>query len=358
MTGVTPATSAGGASGAEASDRSDLRPEFRTDHRGRISPGSLPELPEDVGERVGPVVVIGAANMDLKARSLEPLERGTSNPGSTVLSAGGVGRNVAENLARLGSPVELVSVVGDDPLGDELIAATAEAGVDVSHVRRKDVATGTYVAVLSPAGELFTAISDIASADEITPLVVRAARESILSAAFLVVEGNLSNDALTQAFEEAELAGVPVVLDPVSAPKARRLARLLDGERPVDLVTPNREELAALTGRDTSTEKGVQAATLTLHDRGVRYVWARLGQAGSMLSAPQGTLAVPALPVETVIDSTGAGDAMLAAYLHARLRGHDPLVAVRHGHAAAALTVAVPNTVRQDLSEEMVWSLL
>jgi pseudouridine kinase len=342
MTGATPATSAGGASGAEASDRSDLRPEFRTDHRGRISPGSLPELPEDVGERVGPVVVIGAANMDLKARSLEPLERGTSNPGSTVLSAGGVGRNVAENLARLGSPVELVSVVGDDPLGDELIAATAEAGVDVSHVRRKDVATGTYVAVLSPAGELFTAISDIASADEITPLVVRAARESILSAAFLVVEGNLSNDALTQAFEEAELAGVPVVLDPVSAPKARRLARLLDGERPVDLVTPNREELAALTRRD----------------RGVRYVWARLGQAGSMLSAPQGTLAVPALPVETVIDSTGAGDAMLAAYLHARLRGHDPLVAVRHGHAAAALTVAVPNTVRQDLSEEMVWSLL
>ena len=350
-----PGADPGRAQGAPGGGRE--RVALHADMADAIDPDFVQDIPEHIGARVGTVVVVGAANMDLKARSNAAVEMGTSNPGTSVLSAGGVGRNIAENLARLGSPVHLVSVVGDDPLGDELLAATAEAGVDVTHVRVRPVATGTYAAILTPTGDLVAAIADIASADHITPLVVRAARDTIARAAFLIVEGNLSNETIATCLDEARLAGVPVLFDPVSAPKARRIAALLSPERPFDLVTPNREELAALTGVDTDTDAGVHAACRRLHELGVDYIWVRLGVRGSLLSAPGGTLACAAVRVDAV-DVTGAGDAMLAAYCHARLRGDDPLTAVRYGHAAAALTVQVHSTVRQDLSDALVRSLL
>ena len=92
------------------------------------------------------VVVVGGANVDVKARSSVRAVARTSNPGSARLSSGGVGRNIAENLARLGTTTHLVSAVGDDPLGDQLVRSTAEAGVGVEHVARLDRPTGSYTA--------------------------------------------------------------------------------------------------------------------------------------------------------------------------------------------------------------------
>ncbi len=295
--------------------------------------------------------------MDLKARSHASILAGTSNPGTSALSPGGVGRNVAENLARLGTRVHLVSAVGNDVLGEELLAVTGEAGVDTGYVRVRPVRTGTYAAVLDTDGELVVAVADMVAADEITPLAIRAAREAMTLAGLIVIDGNPPVEALRHALAEAAEAGVPVVIDPVSVPKAARIAPLLTQERPVFLVSPNRAELAALTGLRTDTDLGLQAAIGTLHERGVRWVWVRLGAEGSLLSGPDGGRRIPAIASE-VVDVTGAGDAMLAAFCHELLRGADPFDAARFGHAAAALTVASPDTVCPDLTDQLVRSLL
>ena len=97
----------------------------------------------------GAVVVIGGANIDVKARIAGTTVPATSNPGtSATLSAGGVGRNIAHNLARLGIQTRLISIVGRDPEGSRLLDETARAGVDVSQVRRGKAPTGLYSAVL------------------------------------------------------------------------------------------------------------------------------------------------------------------------------------------------------------------
>ena len=114
------------------------------------------------------VVVVGGTNMDVVARTTAPLVAATSNPGRTRISPGGVGRNVAENLARLGSRVALVSTVGSDPDGDWLLEATAAAGVDVSPVLRGGQ-TGRYVALLDAGGELVAGVSDMAATDALGP---------------------------------------------------------------------------------------------------------------------------------------------------------------------------------------------
>lgn len=301
------------------------------------------------------VLVVGGANMDVKARSGRSVVRGTSNPGTATMSAGGVGRNVAENLARLGTRTYLVAAVGADALGDQVLSATSGAGVHVEHVRRSARATGTYTAVLDAEGELVVAVSDMAATDELAPEQVDAARDLFATASLVVLDGNLATGTLALALDLAAAAGTRVVLEPVSVPKAANLAPLVAADRPIHALTPNRDELGALTGLPTRTDRQVRAAARALHDRGVELVWARLGPAGSLLSGPDGVVTLEAVPTE-VVDVTGAGDAMLAAFCHALLGGADPAEAAAYGHAAAALTIASPHTVRPDLTDRLVRS--
>ncbi len=303
------------------------------------------------------VVVIGGANLDLKARSTHAAVPATSNPGSGSMAAGGVGRNIAENLARLGTRTHLVAAIGSDGLGDQVLAATARAGVHVEHVRRSARATGTYTAVLDANGELVVAVADMAATDELSVAQVDAARDLVATASLVVLDGNLSAETLGFALDLAATAGVRVLLDPVSVPKAALVAPLLDGGLPVHAVTPNREELAALTGLPTRTARQVERAARALHERGVELVWVRLAADGSLLSTPAGSTGLAAVPSE-VVDVTGAGDAMLAAFCHALLAGAQPAAAAAYGHAAAALTVASPHTVRPDLTDRLVRSVL
>lgn len=300
--------------------------------------------------------MLGGANVDLKARSGAPVVLGTSNPGTASLAAGGVGRNIAENLARLGTPTALLTVVGEDALGEDLLVTTAAAGVDVSLVRRRgDVGTGTYTAVLDDTGELLVAVADMTAAEALGPADVEAARDAIAAAALLVVDGNLRPETVTAALDVADAAGVPVVVEPVSVPKARRLAPAV--RRPLLLLTPNADELGALTGAGGPVARAdIPAAAARLHADGVAMVWVRLGADGSVLSLPEGATACPSVRGE-VVDVTGAGDAALAAFVHVLLAGAPPQEAARLGHAAAALTVASTATVRPDLTETLIRSL-
>jgi pseudouridine kinase len=95
-------------------------------------------------------------------------------------------------------------------------------------------------------------------------------------------------------------------------------------------------------------------AAADLHDRGVQHVWVRLGERGSLLSTRDAGHTFLSAPPTEVRDVTGAGDAMLAAFVHALLRGTDPVDAARFGHAAAALTVASAATVRPDLTSRLI----
>lgn len=285
------------------------------------------------------VVVVGGTNMDVVARTSASLVPATSNPGHTRISPGGVGRNIAACLGLLGAPVRLVSAVGDDAFGEVALRVTAECGVDIGAVHRVPGRTGTYTAVLDSHGELVAGVSDMAIIDALELDTLH-----LDDAALVVVDGNLAHAQAAEVVGAASRAGVAVAFEPVSVAKATRLADLV---RDLFLVTPNADELAALTGRPAADWR---AGAADLHDRGVEHVWVRHGAAGSwMCSRGHDPAHLPSVPA-TVVDVTGAGDAMLAAWVAAWLRGADPVEAAREGHRAAAATIESPHTVRPDLS--------
>ena len=288
----------------------------------------------------GRVFVIGGANADIKSRVDAPLVTGTSNPGATTVRAGGVARNVAESLARLGVRVNLLSAVGDDAFGRFVLAQATEAGIDTRSVLTvRDAATGTYNAILDADGGLVLGVSSMHVLGAITADVVHAHEAVVRGASWVVLDANLALGPLDVALDLAARHSVPVAIEPVSVTKAARLEPLLRPDRTVTLLTPNRDELAALVGT-TVDDNSLAHACGSLHARGVEWVWVRLGAAGSFLSAADGTTTrVPTFAVDTVTDVTGAGDAALAGYLWASIRGHDSATAARYGTAAALCTL-------------------
>ena len=305
------------------------------------------------------VVVVGGANMDIRAHSTDHAKLHTSNPGSAITTPGGVGRNIAENLARLGSPTHLVAPVGRDAFGEQVVSLTRAAGVLVDHLVPTDEPTGTYLAVMDSTGELVVAVSTMTATDRLTVRHLAASRDLLANAAMIVLDGNIPVEPAAWLLDLAAAAAVPVVVDPVSVTKARHLATALSVQRPLLAITPNLDELSAIVGEDVAdTKAAIGRAARVLHDLGVAQVWVRRGRRGSLLSGADDTghLVVATLPAPSghVVDVTGAGDSMTAAFVHALLRGDSPVMAARFGQQAAALTVASSETVRPDLSARLV----
>ncbi|MEE8271431.1 MAG: PfkB family carbohydrate kinase, partial [Alphaproteobacteria bacterium] len=223
-----------------------------------------------------PVVCFGAAHVDRRARAIGAVALATSNPVTVTRGAGGVARNVAETLARLGRSVALVSRVGDDPDGAQVTADLARLGVDVAAVGRSPRRpTASYTALIDPAGELVVALADMAIYDELTADALRPALDRLAGHTVWFLDANLPAGAIAFLLR-ARPAGATVAVDAVSVAKAARLAGLLDG---IDLLFCNRDEAAALSGMAVATPADAAAAADALRRRGARAVVVGCGDA-------------------------------------------------------------------------------
>lgn len=281
------------------------------------------------------VVVFGGINSDLTAVA-DPLLPGTSNPGSVFMSPGGVGRNIAETLARLGVPTLLLGLAAQDASGDEALRRTAEAGVDVSRVLRgKPGERALYLAVHRQDGELALAVSDMAALDGCSESYPREQREAISRAAMLVLDANVPLAAAGAAIEVAREASVPVVIEPVSIAKARRIGSI---SAQVFAATPNGEEARELASGNLTVEH-------TLVTRGADGVlW--VGPSGVERRFPVALLEEPR--------TNGAGDAFVAGVVAGLHSGLEMEHAIPWGLAAARITCGSEETTCGGMTRELL----
>ena len=248
------------------------------------------------------VLVIGGANLDIKAKTLKPHIDATSNPAHIVTKAGGVGRNIAHNLARQGANVQLVTALGHGPEAEMILAETNRAGVNTTHVISSTKATGTYIAVLDHSGELVTAVNDMEILEELTPDLIRSLEAVIAINRYVVADCNLNIDTLRTL---AKLCADKLVIEPVSVPKSKKLIDLL-ADHKIFLATPNLDQIEALTGiRDA------EAAAQILHGFGLSNVVIHAGADGAYASDGKKLVHVPSMAAQ-IVDVTGAGDAATA----------------------------------------------
>jgi pseudouridine kinase len=302
------------------------------------------------------ILVIGAASIDTKGRADKPIQTGTSTPGAIRVSVGGVGRNVAENLANLGEPVVLFSAVGDDGSGHRILQRAVECGIDASHVLMDaDYRTAAYLAVLDETGNLVMSVDDMSiSRRLLTPDYLYRRRALFRDARMIVLDANLSPQALRTIFNLARRYGVPVCADPTTVTFAPRLCPYLSQ---LKLVTPNAAEAGALCSMEVTGRESALAAAQRLVVLGVQIAIVTLGATGLVYASSDESGHVPAVEVE-IVDLTGAGDALTAAVVFGLLNDFPVDEAVRLGTSAAALTVHSRQTVCTDLSLERLYDQL
>ena len=297
-------------------------------------------------ERGHLIVCVGGANLDTKLILSEDLQLGTSNPAQSKHSLGGVVRNVAENLGRLSQSVTLLTLVGNDMAGRQILEECHPL-MDVSRVQTLDgYSTGSYLAVLSPNGEMSLGLADMNIIEKMDPEWMISNQSVIAGAHFIVVDNNLRKDTMENLFNQCLLLNKKLILIGVSAPKTKRLPERLDGAY---LTIFNLDESQAYF-HSTETDPMVFAKR-----------WIEAGSNHAIVTNGANSVAYVSIdkepklkhvkPTKYVVDATGAGDAFSSGVIYALNQNLDLEDALDYGLANANQTIQSIHSVRKELSE-------
>ena len=299
-----------------------------------------------------PVICIGAALVDELFHAHEELLLATTNNAAVTKTAGGVSRNIAHQLAILGVPVQLITVVGNDSDGDWLKSGCTSAGVRLDATITKDGLSGKYTGVLGVDGSLFTAFLTNAANHLITPEHLEKNKDLLRTASYLLADANISIASAQWLLNFSKETGIPFILEPVSVPPARKFRDCsLEG---LFMITPNEDELPVLCQEE---EAMTQIQIEELLGRGVKSVWLHNGKQGSVLYTKDRALSLHAPNIE-VVDCTGAGDGSLSGFLLGKHLSLDDAHCMKLAHTLSAEILQVNGAIATHLTQQTLLDLV
>lgn len=298
-----------------------------------------------------PVVVVGTVFVDLKCFPQNEINYKGRNVGRTQFYHGGVGRNVAETMALLGSRVRFSSSVQDGGIGHEVMKRLDEVGVDVDGMltTADPQGMGMWVAILHRDGDLACSISQMPDTGYMEEAWARHGRRMLKDAGLCVLELDLSIALADQVLKDAHEMGVKVVGLPGNSECIRKRPDLLTR---LHTYVCNQVEAEELYGKPVASIPAAEHAALAILERGMSQVVVTVGALGCVV-AERGMgdpVHIPARAVE-VVDTTGAGDAFVAGVSHALACGADLRTAAEAGTRVAAWTVSQTESVCREIPE-------
>ena len=293
------------------------------------------------------IAVVGGANIDIHGSPLKKLRMNDSNPGTVSMSPGGVARNIAENLARLGADSRLVAAIGEDQYGQLLLQLGRDAGIDMRHVTKYEaVPTSTYLSVLDSSGDMHVGVSDMTIMDAFGPYQLRKHESLFKQAALIIADTNLADSALAWLLDS--FADATLFVDTVSTTKALKIAPYLHA---VHTLKPGLAEAEAIAGIKAKTVRQLPRLADWFHNKGVQRIFISLGDKGVFYSADdvQGLAKLPS-GKRQLKNAGGAGDAFLAGLAYSWIEEWSLEKSVQFGLAAASITMSHEMTNNPNLS--------
>ncbi|TVP86695.1 MAG: kinase [Acholeplasmataceae bacterium] len=292
------------------------------------------------------IVLIGGANIDVFALPKTTLRLGDSNPGTIKRSYGGVGRNIAENLARLDMKPTLVTVVGRDVEGQALVRHGQSIGISFDVVYTDD--TPMYLAVVNTDGDMAVAVAAMDGFNALDVSEMKKREDIIKQAKLLFLDTNMEEQVMSYVLNTCT---APVYVDVISAHKAKKIMPHLDQ---IHTLKMNQMEATFLSGFTRFDALGLVEIGRFFIERGVKEIFITLGDRGIFHMDDRHHEWRQTKQIE-VVNATGAGDAFLAGVIYARMTGKEPL---SYGHAAAMLTLSSPEAVSSHMSVDALDRLI
>lgn len=295
------------------------------------------------------ISILGGITADIEGLPYGKLMYGESNPGKVSMSYGGVGRNIAENLARMGTSVSFASIAGDDFPGRGAVRELSELGVNVDQVRLlPEENTAVYMSILNIVGDMELALNNMDIFERISYDFIDDVIKKMQQSKAVGIDTNLTEEALDYATRK--LKGLPIFLDPVSAAKAERAKNIIGR---FHTIMPNRMEAEVLTGMNILSEEELQKGGQWFLQQGVKNIFITLAAGGVFYMNDQESGFIRPKEVK-IASTTGAGDAFSAGVIHSFVKGLDIKAAAEFGMAAASIAMESKSAVSPNMSEKNI----
>ena len=295
------------------------------------------------------LLVIGASVIDIFGFSKKKYRQYNSTPGKVKLSYGGVCRNVAENMARIGVKNKFISILGDDENGYNMIEHSKKIGYDMSDsLIIKGQSTPTYLAILDENGEMVSAIADLKIIDALDKEFLERKAELIRNATYTVLDSDnpeVMEYLLTTYGKETNF-----ILDPVSAAKAEGITHLV---KYFHTIKPNRHEAEVLAGFPINNDEDLRKACEYFLGLGVKNVFISLDEDGIYYTDGEIWGKTKAINV-LVKNVTGAGDSFVAGIGYGYMNNLSMKDIVKFAIAMSTITIAHEETIHPDICLELV----
>lgn len=291
------------------------------------------------------ILVVGAQNIDIFAQPTKELVQGDSNPAKIHMAFGGVGRNMAVNLKRLGHEVHFLSVFGDDDLSKTAMQNLDNLGIEITEsLFLKNSGNSIYLGLMDQNNDLHLGFHEMKIIEKLDPEFLNPKMNYICDFNLVVIDNNLTEESI--AFLLNNLKDKVIAMDAVCAHKARKLKNHL---HKISILKLNQLELDELSDLPSSKKQ-----LEDLHLRGAQTILLTNKEKESIVSKSEGFILQNPKKIQTVINATGAGDAFLSAYLHGHLLGKSEVDRLKMANFAARVTLGSEESTSIELCSEIL----
>lgn len=272
-----------------------------------------------------------------------------SNPGKVKTSFGGVCRNIAECMARVGVNTKFISILGDDEAGTRMLEHSKVMNYDMSDsLIIKGGHTPTYMAILDEQGEMVSAVVDMKIIDMFTTEFIDSKAEIIKNSEYMILDADRPD--IVEYIVTKFSGHTKFILDPVSAAKAKHVKHLI---KYFHTVKPNRYEAEIMCGFKIKSEEDLRAAGKYFIDLGIKNVFITLDEDGIYYNDGVVEGKIKANNVK-VVNVTGAGDSFVAGISHGYMSNNNIVDTVKFAISMSTITIATEDTIHSDMSYDLV----
>jgi len=295
------------------------------------------------------ICVIGGANIDIVGFPQDKLVFKDSNLGSLQISLGGVGRNIAENLVRLGLNTKLITAIGNDFFGRQIVNSCNEIGIDLKDsLFEKNLNSSVYLAIMDKKNDMALGLDAMRICEALDINFIRKKKVQINNASIIVLDTNLRKDVLEYIVNAHP--NKKYFIDTVSGIKAVKVKNMLDK---LFMIKANKLEAEVLYGNKIDNKKDLEKAAQFFLKKGIKNVFITLGESGVFYSDKDNSNIV--LPSKIKIENTnGAGDAFSAGVIYGYRKSFDINKCAQLGVVCATITIANKDTVSSEMNENII----
>ena len=287
------------------------------------------------------VLIIGAQNIDIFVKSKEPYILHDSNISKVHVAYGGVARNIAENIKRLGNECSFLTVFGDDQFSNSAKTSLLDLKIDISQsLYLKNASNSVYLGIMDHDNDLFLGLNDMDILKELTTEFLESKNKYIESFDIICIDNNLTAEAINYLLETYNHK--IIVMDAVSTKKVTKVKKHLAN---IDLLKLNQLELNKLSKRgnlksqiEHLQKKGANTLLITNQDKEIT------------LAIKKESITTLPIKATKIVNASGAGDAFLSGFIHGMIHSLTNQEKLLYAKKTAYLTLLSNNSTNNLLS--------